>query len=116
MGHSLFFVNYNHHPFKESNLCTEVQSKSAQQFGEYISKVQEEVEASLKMAVKTIKQFYDQTKGESIQYKKGDKVQLKATNVITKCPIKKLDNKHLGLFEILKKVGKSAYYLKLSSQ
>ena len=35
MSHSLFFVNYSCHPFKESNLCTKVQSKSAQQFGEY---------------------------------------------------------------------------------
>ena len=67
------------------------------------------------MAVKTIKQFYDQTKEESIQYKKDNKVQLEATNVITKCPMKKLDNKYLRPFEILEKVRKSAYYLKLSS-
>ena len=80
-----------------------------------MSKVQKEVETSLKIAVKTMKQFYDQTKKESIQYKKDNKVQLKATNVTTKCPIKKLDNKHLRLFKILKKVGKSAYYLKLPS-
>ena len=39
-----------------------------------MSKVWEEVEASLKMVVETIKWFYDQTKEESIQYKKGDKV------------------------------------------
>ena len=81
-----------------------------------MSKVWEKVEASLKMAAETIKQFYDQTKGESIQYKKGDKVWLKATNVTTKHSIKKLDNKHLGPFEILEKVGKSAYHLKLPSQ
>ena len=30
IGHSPFFVNYGHHPFKGSNLCIEVQSKSAQ--------------------------------------------------------------------------------------
>ena len=29
--------------------------------------------------------------------------------------MKKLDNKYLGPFEILEKVGKSAYYLKLPS-
>ena len=55
------------------------------------------MKASLKMAAETMKQFYDQTKGESIQYKKGDKVWLKTTNVTTKCSMKKLDNKHLGL-------------------
>ena len=74
------------------------------------------MEASLKMAVETIKQFYDQTKGESIQYEKGDKVWLEATNVIAKHPIKKLNNKCLRLFEILEKVRKSAYCFKLPSQ
>ena len=63
-----------------------------------------------------MKQFYDRTKKESIQYKKGDKVQLEATNIITKYFMKKLNNKYLEPFEILEKVGKSAYYLKLSSQ
>ena len=67
------------------------------------------------MAMKTIKQIYDQTKRESIQYKKCDKVWPKATNVTTKYPMKNLDNKRLGLFEILEKVGKSAYCLKLPS-
>ena len=66
MGHSLFFVNYSYHSFKESNLCTEIQSKSAQQFEEYMSKVWEEMEVSLKMTVETIKWFYNWTKGESI--------------------------------------------------
>ena len=68
------------------------------------------------MATETIKQFYNWTKGESIQYKKGDKVWLEATNITIKRSIKKLDNKCLGLFEILEKVGKSAYHLKLPSQ
>ena len=66
-----------------------------------------------------MKQFYNQTKGEFIQYKKGDKVWLKATNITTvtiKHPMKKFDNKYLEPFKILKKVGKSAYYFKLSSQ
>ena len=30
--------------------------------------------------------------------------------------MKKLNNKHLGLFEILEKVRKSVYYFKLPSQ
>ena len=67
------------------------------------------------MAMETMKQFYNQTKGESIQYKKGDKVWFEVTNVIIKYPMKKLNNKHLRPFEILEKVGKSAYCLKLSS-
>ena len=81
-----------------------------------MSKGQEEVEASLKIAVEIMKWFYDWTKGESIQYKKGDKVWLETTNIITKRPIKKLDNKCLEPFEILEKVGKLAYCFKLPSQ
>ena len=80
-----------------------------------MNKVQEKVEASLKMAMETMKQFYNQTKGESIQYKKGDKVWFEVINVTIKYPMKKLNNKHLGPFEILEKVGKSAYCLKLPS-
>ena len=80
-----------------------------------MSKVREKMEASLKITVETIKQFYDRTKEESIQYKKCDKVWLKATNVTTKHLIKKFDNKYLGLFEILEKVEKSAYCFKLLS-
>ena len=38
-GHSPFFVNYGCHPFKRSNSCIEVQSESAQQFRECMSKV-----------------------------------------------------------------------------
>ena len=67
------------------------------------------------MVVETIKRFYNRTKRESIQYKKSDKVWLKATNVIIKYLMKKLDNKHLEPFEILEKVGKSVYHLKLLS-
>ena len=80
-----------------------------------MSKVQEKMEASLKIVVKIIKWFYNQTKGESIQYKKDNKVWLKAINITTKYSIKKLDNKYLEPFEILEKVRKSAYYLKLPS-
>ena len=59
IGHSPFFINYSYHPFKGSNPYTKVRNESAQKFGEYMSKVREEVEASLKIAVETMKQFYD---------------------------------------------------------
>ena len=63
-----------------------------------------------------MKQFYDRTKRESIQYKKDDKVQLEATNIITKYFMKKLNNKYLEPFEILEKIRKSAYCFKLPNQ
>ena len=78
-----------------------------------MSKVWKEVEASLKIVVETMKQFYDWTKEEFIQYKKNDKVWFKAINITTKYPIKKLNNKYLEPFKILKKIEKLIYYLKL---
>ena len=73
------------------------------------------MEVSLKMVAETMKRFYNQTKKESIQYKKGDKVWPETTNITTKHPMKKLDNKYLGPFEILEKVRKLVYCLKLPS-
>ena len=112
-GHSPFFVNHGRHPYKGSNPRVIARNESAQQFKERMGKVQEEVGASLKMAAETMKRFYDRTKGESIAYKKGDKVWLEATNITTKRPMKKLDDKRLGPFTIVDKVGKAAYKLKI---
>ena len=67
------------------------------------------------MAIETMKQFYNQTKEEFIQYKKDDKVWFETINITTRYPMKKLNNKHLGSFEILERVRKLAYCLKLTS-
>ena len=60
-----------------------------------------------------MKKFYDRKQEGTVEYKKGDKVWLEATNLPTKCPMKKLDNKCHSLFEVLEKIGKSIYRLKL---
>ncbi len=43
----------------------------------------------------------------------GDNVYLEATHIKTKRPTKKLDDKQFGPFEIIEKVGASAYHLRL---
>jgi hypothetical protein len=43
----------------------------------------------------------------------GDQVWLEATNLKTKRPTKKLDDKRVSPFMILEKVGESAYKLKI---
>ena len=60
-----------------------------------------------------MKQFYDRNRGESREYKKGDKVWLEGTNITTDRPAKKLDDKRHGPFIVEKKVGKASYKLKL---
>jgi Chromo (CHRromatin Organisation MOdifier) domain len=56
-----------------------------------------------------------QTLPTSHEYSIGDKVWLEATNLKTKRPTKKMDDKQVGPFKILKKVGAVAYKLKLPS-
>ena len=68
---------------------------------------------NLKKVAQDIKKFYNRKQEDMIEYKKGDKVWLEATNLPTKCSMKKLDNKCHSLFKILKKVSKLAYRLKL---
>ena len=56
---------------------------------------------------------YNKTKRSSHVYKEGDKVMLDTRNLNLHCPSKKLSEKRLGPFEVLEKVGQSAYHLKL---
>ena len=60
-----------------------------------------------------MKKFYNQTQKEAIGYKPGNLVLLEATNLNTDKPMKKLNNKWYGPFEVLEKMKNSAYKLKL---
>jgi hypothetical protein len=60
-----------------------------------------------------MKRAYDRKRGESREYRPGDKVYLEGTNITTDRPIKKLDDKRHGPFAVIKKVGASSYKLKL---
>ena len=112
-GYSPFFINYGLHPYKGSNPRREPINESAGEFAKAMQTVREEVEASLKKAAEVMKHFYDRNKGESIEYKKGDLVMLEAINLPSMRPMKKLDCKRYGPFEVIEKVNKGAYRLKL---
>ena len=60
-----------------------------------------------------MKEFFDRKRGESREYKEGEKVSLDGRNLRTNRPNKKLDQKKLGPFVILEKIGQGAYRLKL---
>ena len=62
-----------------------------------------------------MKKFYNRTWGEAIGYKPGDLVLLEATNLNTNRPMKKLNDKRYGPFEVLEKVRNSAYKPTLTS-
>jgi Chromo (CHRromatin Organisation MOdifier) domain len=66
-----------------------------------------------KKTQKTMKKHYDGHRREAPVFKVGDKVWLEAKNITTDRPTKKLDDRRLGPYEILEKVGASAYKLRL---
>ena len=80
-----------------------------------MKKVRQEAEAALRQAAERMKDQYDKHARPSIEYSPGDKVYLESTNLKTNRPSKKLDDKRLGPFEVVKKVGPAAYKLKLPS-
>ena len=78
-----------------------------------MEKIHEEAKSALLQAQETMKRHYDAHKNAAWEYKKGDQVWLEGTNIKTDRLMKKLDNKQHGPFPIIRKVGESAYKLKL---
>ena len=112
-GTSPFFVNYGRHPYKGTNTHEEVKSQSAIEFANDMSKIWEETESALRLAAEQMKTYYDRKRTDTRNYKPGDKVWLEGQNITTDRPSKKLDDKRYGPFEVLQKIGKAAYKLKL---
>ena len=90
-----------------------MKSQSAKEFVEQMEKIREETESALKRSQETMKKNYDRKRSQAREYRAGDKVWLEGTNIRTDRPIGKLDDKRHGPFEVIKKVGGSAYRLRV---
>jgi hypothetical protein len=104
-------MNYGQHPSKGTNPQQQVKSQSALEFADQMRKIHEETKTALMLAQQTMKCNYDRKKGESREYQIGDQVWLGGMNINSKQPIKKLDNKSHGPFNIVGKERESAYCL-----
>ena len=60
-----------------------------------------------------MKKQYDKHKKPAINYEKGDKVYINAEHLPRTRPSKKLDKKFFGPYEIIEKVGASAYQIRI---
>jgi len=78
-----------------------------------MKKICEEVSIALRQANDRTKEQFDAHAQPAQEYSPGDKVYLEATNLKTNRPSRKLDDKRFGPFEVLEKIGRSAYKLKL---
>src|ERR1700722_16971168 len=112
-GFSPFYANTGHHPHISPTDRIEQDVPAVDETIKWIKQIQEEVLATLQMAKDRDKEFYDpkRTKGEEPH--EGDKVWLSHDHIPSNCPNQKLSHKRLGPFEVIRKIGNSAYELKL---
>jgi hypothetical protein len=104
-GKTAFETVYGRHPRWD---LTEIDSKvlGANAMSKEMTEIWDEVKAS--MEFHRTKEYAPRK-----EFEKGDQVWLVTTNIRTKRPMKKLDNKKLGPFTITEKVSTHAYRLEL---
>jgi hypothetical protein len=76
-----------------------------------LKKIQELASKALEKTQKTMKKKYDQHKSPAKEYQPGDYVWLEMKNLSTTRPNKKLEDKRIGPYKIIEKVGAGAYRL-----
>ncbi|MBW0529527.1 hypothetical protein O181_069242 [Austropuccinia psidii MF-1] len=80
-----------------------------------LQSVQQVVKEELEAAIRRFK-YADRNRAIPPDFQPGDKVWLASKNIKTTRPTKKLSERWLGPFEVLKKIGSHAYHLKLPQQ
>ncbi|OCB87021.1 hypothetical protein A7U60_g5913 [Sanghuangporus baumii] len=110
---SPFFVNSGQHPSDFTSIRMTSSNLLAEEFAKHVKGVHELAQANLTQANDDMKCFYDRHAGKLITYKTGQKVFLDGRNIKMIRPTKKMDNKWFGPFEVVEKVGASAYRLKI---
>jgi hypothetical protein len=110
-SYSPFFLNLGRHPHMGMDLRRDTSNESATQFAERMKRSWEDAQSALKFAADAMKQDYDKKRRLSQDFQVGEKVMIEATNITTTRPSKKLDEKRVGPFKIVKKVGASSFKL-----
>ncbi|MBW0577778.1 hypothetical protein O181_117493, partial [Austropuccinia psidii MF-1] len=81
-----------------------------------ILSVQKDVKTELEVAINRFKRYADISRASPPVFNPGNMVWLSSKNIKSTRPTKKLSERWLGPFPILKKVSNHAYHLKLPSQ
>jgi hypothetical protein len=87
--------------------------ESVNEFTDRMKDTLEEAKAALVKSKDDMAKYYDRNRTPAPDYKPGDKVYLDASDIRTTRPSKKLSHRRLGPFPVVKKVGNSAYRLRL---
>ncbi|MBW0558198.1 hypothetical protein O181_097913, partial [Austropuccinia psidii MF-1] len=111
---SPFFTIYGRNPSFDSIHIS--QDTPSGKLSTKLQSVQKVVKEELKSAIKCFKKYADRNRAIPPDFQPGDKVWLASKNIKTTIPTKKLSERWLVPFEVLKKIGSHAYHLKLPQQ
>ncbi|MBW0546144.1 hypothetical protein O181_085859 [Austropuccinia psidii MF-1] len=111
---SPFFTIYGRNPSFDSIHI--FQDKPAGKLSTKLQSVQKVVKEELESTIKHFKKYAGRNRGIPPDFQPGDKVWLASRNIKTTRPTKKLSERWLGPFGVLKKIGSHAYHLKLPQQ
>ncbi|MBW0471822.1 hypothetical protein O181_011537 [Austropuccinia psidii MF-1] len=81
-----------------------------------IQPVQQDVKRELEVAINRLKRYANKSRASPPVFNPGEMVWLSSKNIKSTRPTKKLSERWLGPFQILKKVSTHSYHLKLPSQ
>jgi len=115
-GQSPFMINLGHHPNIGGNTNSSIEdSPGTEQFLKTIKEIRSGVEMALKKTNEVIKKRWNAKKKLEVEQKSSNLVWVDAAHYNMNQPSKKLSAKRLGPFPIIRKIGKSAYKLKIPS-
>ena len=112
-GHTPFFASEGRNPYSGLNPRAKDTVPAATSFADQLVKVHEEVKAALERSKEEMKQVYDRHRQDARDYAVGDQVWLEGTHLKSLRPSQALNDRRYGPFEILEKIGASAYRLQI---
>ncbi|MBW0495818.1 hypothetical protein O181_035533 [Austropuccinia psidii MF-1] len=109
-----FFKIYGRNPSFDSNHIS--QDTPAGKLSTKLQSVQQVVKEELESEIECFRKYADRNKAITPDFQPGDKVWIASKNIKTTRPSKKLQDRWLGPFEVLKNIGSHSYHLKLTQQ
>ncbi|MBW0582710.1 hypothetical protein O181_122425, partial [Austropuccinia psidii MF-1] len=92
------------------------QESTAGNLSTKLQSVQQVVKEELESAIRRFKKYADRNREITPDFQPGDKVWLASNTIKTTRPTKKLSERWLGGFKVLKKIGSHAYHRKFPQQ
>ena len=115
MTYSPFFLTYGYHLNKRLEPKQENVIEAVGDFMQPIEEAQKTAKSALERLNALMKNQYDKHKKPAIDYKPGEKVYINTEHLPSVQQSWKLEKKFYGLYEIVEKVGQSAYQIRISA-